>query len=69
MQVYGWQAGTMHRLLGGRDARTDPAVVTKDASGKVHESKVEDAVKHAVTGVNEQTAQEVGVDQEDIGKA
>ena len=43
----------MHRLLGGRDARADPAVVTKDVSGKVHESKVEDAVKHAVTGVRD----------------
>jgi predicted xylose isomerase-like sugar epimerase len=47
----------------------DAAVVTKDASGTVHESKVEDAITHVVTGAEKQTAQEVDVDPADIGKA
>jgi hypothetical protein len=57
--------GTFVLVAGSCDA----AVVTKDASGTVHESKVEDAIKHAVTGAEKQTAQEVDVDPEDIGKA
>ena len=93
-------------LVGSYDA----AVVTKDASGKVHEnkdetatrhgawwgvaagaaigvifppavlgaaavggvvgeSKVEDAIKNAVTRAEKQTAQELGVDPKDIDKA
>jgi hypothetical protein len=35
----------------------------------VGESKVEDAIKHAVTRAEKQTAQELDVDPKDVGKA
>jgi hypothetical protein len=45
----------------------DAAAVSKDSSGRG--SKVEDAIKHAVTRAEKQTAQEPGVDPKDTGKA